>query len=673
MGVREIFIEILTRYPQEYRKNNRTSNPYYKDLKRRVERMFEPLPEEFGLKLNALGGYGIMRKVPYICFLAEGHHTNKGIYPIYHFDFKRQAVYLDITDADQHEPSPELAYGFANRASEMLPQFQLREDGYPRMAYAREKLQEERLHKDIRTVFEAYQLCLEEFDDEIREYLQTGTSHKTAKSNKSIWVIQAGSGGRFWKEWQKHGCLSIGWSKLGDPSYLKIVSDVQTALLEAYPTEVNNNSPHTAYLNDAHSVNNFVNRMQVGDWVVAIKGRNTLLGAGKITGDHEYVIEPKLSDPDHVNIRAVNWVKTEKIRTKRSFPVKTLTPLPPNHLNYQTIREYMGKDFSSTSKKALLVSEVKETNEEYHKSTAFIDERNPPEILQTIPKYSKADALSDLFLSEEKFDEILDLLRYKKNIILQGPPGVGKSFIAKKLAYTLPGFEDSDKVEMIQFHQAYSYEDFIQGFRPNEEGKFILKNGVFYEFCKKAQRDTAHAYVFIIDEINRGNLSKIFGELMLLIEPDKRGKEFATPLTYSESCKEKFSIPANLYLIGTMNTADRSLAMVDYALRRRFSFVTLEPEFNSPKFKQYLADNGVKPELIQIIIDRMNAVNLHIRQDHNLGAGYRIGHSFFCPGGSQRPYDETWYQQIITHDIEPLIREYWFDNSDKAEAIIKNL
>jgi 5-methylcytosine-specific restriction enzyme B len=284
---------------------------------------------------------------------------------------------------------------------------------------------------------------------------------------------------------------------------------------------------------------------------------------------------------------------------------------------------------------------------------------------EELESYSKEDFLEEVFIDENQYNKITSLLRYKKNIILQGPPGVGKTFVSKRLAYSLMGVKDSSRIEMVQFHQNYAYEDFVMGFRPDKHG-FSLQYGVFYDFCQRALENPGEDYYFIIDEINRGNLSKVFGELFMLIERDKRD-EYVT-MGYS---KKKFTVPSNVYLIGTMNTADRSLAQLEVALRRRFAFITLEPVFNEKWYKA-VQETGVSSDMMQRITNTVTKINDEIVNDFQLGAGYAIGHSFFA-GKPEEMDEEAWYQGVLMFEIQPLLEEYFFDRPDIVTSLVEGL
>lgn len=367
--------------------------------------------------------------------------------------------------------------------------------------------------------------------------------------------------------------------------------------------------------------------MKPGDIVFAKKGMHSLIGRGVVTSEYIYDTE----DAEYPNIRKINWTHNEEKPHPGQAVMKTLTDIT-------AYTDYVAK-----------------LNALYE-GGADDDDVEPEE--KEFPEYSVEKFLEEVYMDGDSYDTLVELIRVKKNVILQGVPGVGKTFAAKRLAYSMMGVKDQERVMMVQFHQSYTYEDFIEGFRPSSTSNgFEIKKGSFYNFCKKAADDLENEYFFIIDEINRGNLSKIFGELFMLIENDKRGN--ALQLLYSD---EKFFVPANVYIIGMMNTADRSLAMLDYALRRRFAFFEMKPGFGSDGFRVYRMALGNSK--FDRLIDCVEKLNTVIEADDSLGEGFCIGHSYFC---NLKTVTDKALSNIVEYEMVPLLKEYWYDEPIKVK------
>lgn len=355
-------------------------------------------------------------------------------------------------------------------------------------------------------------------------------SFETDDTNDALryWLYSPGANAAKWDEFYSKGIMAIGWDAIGDLIEYPSKEAMKQAMKEVY-------DPEKSYKMSALATWQFSHEMKIGDIVFVKKGLFTVVGRGIVTSD--YFFDETAKD-EYKNARSVRWTHKGEWNHPGQSSMKTLTDVTQ-------LTEYIEK------LNDLFTAENEDEEEETEK---------------TYPPYTEEDFLSDVYLSQTSYHKLVGLLKRKKNLILQGAPGVGKTFAAKRIAYSIMGVKDPERVQMVQFHQSYSYEDFIEGYRPSGS-EFVLKKGAFYKFCKKAQDDDENSYFFIIDEINRGNLSKIFGELFMLIETDKRGIELQ--LLYSD---EKFCVPKNVYIIGMMNTADRSLAMLDYALRRRFAF-----------------------------------------------------------------------------------------------------
>ena len=434
------------------------------------------------------------------------------------------------------------------------------------------------------------------------------------------WLYSPGTNASKWDEFYRDGIIAIGWGEIGDLNEFSNKDQMKKKMKQCYNEEL-------SYKNSAHATWQFVHQMKPGDIVFAKKGSSKVIGRGVVTSDYQY---DSNREDSYNNVRRINWTHNGVWEHPGQAAQKTLTDITP-------YTDYVVK------LNALFEEDTPEDAEEQEIS---------------YPSYNASDFLADVYMSNENYTILTTLLRHKKNIIIQGAPGVGKTYAAKRLAYSIMGVKDKERVMMVQFHQSYSYEDFIMGFRPSTTG-FELKKGPFYSFCKKAEIDSDNDYFFIIDEINRGNLSKIFGELFMLIESDKRGVELQ--LLYSD---EKFSVPENVYIIGMMNTADRSLAMLDYALRRRFAFFEFSPAFDTEGFRKYCElKNHSK---FNKLIDTVKNLNDVIEADETLGRGFCIGHSYFCTRDDFE-IDDMWLHSVVDYEVVPLLSEYWFDDPSKVK------
>ena len=461
------------------------------------------------------------------------------------------------------------------------------------------------------------------YSEEINELKRrtSGGVVETSDADKDVvsasyWMLSIDSKQMDWQSFYDNGYVSIGFNELTDLSMYPSKEDISEKLQNIYGDEKN-------YTNAINTVYQFSNEMKENDIIYVKNEQDIILGRGIIKSDVKYTPNERF-----LNIRDIDWQN----KGEWKIDIETKNKILENITSYNDLIKKLN----------MLVKED------------FIDEIEP--IKESYPIYEATDFLNEVYMDKDEYYKLVQLMEMKKNVILQGPPGVGKTFAAKRLAYSMMGVKDKNRVKMVQFHQSYSYEDFIMGFRPTQSG-FELRNGTFYNFCKQAEEDSENDYFFIIDEINRGNLSKIFGELFMLIENDKRGSELE--LLYAD---ERFSVPSNLYIIGMMNTADRSLAILDYALRRRFAFFDMTEAFDNAGFKLY--QDSLSSDQFDSLIKCVQNLNIDIVNDDSLGAGFIIGHSYF----SNLSYvTELILSNIVEFEIIPLINEYWFDEPSKVD------
>ena len=454
------------------------------------------------------------------------------------------------------------------------------------------------------------------------------------ETDRRYWLYAPGEGAAKWEEFQTAGIMAINWAKIGDLAAFSSVEEIIDALESRYGDQ-GGHPTRAAGMNW-----DFIHTVRPGDVVYARRGLTELVGRGIVCSEYRY----DDSRASYRSVRDVEWTHVGSWPLNRRVGQVTLQRVS-EHTTYNS--EQLESIFKNQDQQSASVSPAPETK----------PGEDAPE------SYTRDDFLGEVYVEPADLENMLGLLRRKKNLILQGAPGTGKTFAAKRLAYALMGEKDDSRVEVVQFHQSTAYEDVVVGLRPTSDGGFAPEEGVFARFCRKAAKDPGRDHVFIIDEINRANVSKVFGELLMLIESDHRGETLRLPVS-----GKLLAVPGHLHIIGMMNTADRGLALIDYALRRRFAFLEMKPALDHPGFLAHL--DRVGNRRLRDLVDVVRRLNTRIEEDAALGPGFRIGHSYLClPPGSTD--DDV--ASVICHELEPLVREYWFDDRDAMNSGVAEL
>ena len=468
-----------------------------------------------------------------------------------------------------------------------------------------------------------------------------GDSNQAKKHELQHWLYTPGEGAARWEEFRTAGIMALNWDRVGD---LAAFPDKES-LLDALYTHYGDwgGRPRKA----ADSVWDYIHAMKPGDIVYVRRSFNEIVGRGVVRSDYRY-------DEDRSSFRAVRDVEWTHVG---SWPLEQRI----GRLMLQRLTE--NTKYTPDQLNALIGIE------DSHSSASVDERRGNNDLDEADEHYTSADFLDEVFLRPEDVEQMLGLLRRKKNLILQGAPGTGKTFAAKRLAYALMGQTDDSRVEVVQFHQSTAYEDVVVGLRPTAEGGFAAAEGVFARFCRRAAADPGRDYVFIIDEINRANISKAFGELLMLIEAEHRGEALRLPVS-----GDLLSVPKRLHIIGMMNTADRGLALIDYALRRRFAFFEMRPALDHPGFLRHV--EAVGSSRLEALVDVVRRLNERIAEDEAVGPGFQIGHSYLClpAAGPENPAGtDADVTSVVRYELEPLVREYWFDNPAAMDESIHEL
>ncbi|MFM1868077.1 MAG: hypothetical protein RL591_1485, partial [Planctomycetota bacterium] len=492
-----------------------------------------------------------------------------------------------------------------------------------------------------------------------------------------IWLIGTGSDGAMWDRFRSKGEIAIGFTYDG-----KQVGDLSRMTTEQIAERIRTLSGKRSPKNDTRACSEFSRTMREGELVIARMGNSRLLGIGRIASPYAF----DASASDYAHSRKVEWIDTHDRTMPEGvlLPTKTLTEMS-RYPDYSDL--ILGRRTSTAETYLESVGHDAASIDAFFAQLPYAT-GTPPTLPVEAPVEAAEESSpsldsisSDWFGTRDDLESISAALATKRAVVLEGSPGTGKSFLAQKMALHIA--KSRDRVYRVQFHPAYSYEDFVRGIRPSMT-HFAVQNGPLVRIAEAAKRAPDQDFVLFIDEMNRGNVAKIFGEALSLIEADKRDPSCTVQLGLAHEGSHDFWIPRNVAIIATMNTADRSIALVDYALRRRFSFFRLTPAFAKPKFIDGLIEQLAPSqdeetrmsersrETARKIVDAMKSINEVLVGNRSFGDGFAIGHSYFLTYES-RPGEtpERWANRVFQQEIRPLIGEYCVEHPVLREKLLE--
>ena len=467
-----------------------------------------------------------------------------------------------------------------------------------------------------------------------------GPSHEDPSRPGAAWVIRGGRHGEHREREAfnfEHGLAVVGWRQLPDLRDVPSLRNMEDTIRRERPGHSDK-----SVSNHARQLWKLRTDVSVGDLVVQPRRGAALIALGIVTREYSYRDDPDRSRRHAVS---VDWKRTDVPKTAVSEDLR------PSLGAQQTIYSITANDGVWRLHQLMLTGRDPGARPGHAQPEAASSE-SVEAVATSEPTPSLEELADELLWDVEHLRRIEWLLRDKKQVIFQGPPGTGKTHVTQALAECLAG--SPERVRLVQFHPSYAYEDFVQGFRPTLEGGshgFTLRDGPLLEMARRAREADDAIHVLVIDEINRGNLSKVFGELYFLLEY----RDVEMRLQYSD---EPFSLPKNLWIIGTMNTADRSIALVDLALRRRFYFVEFHPDKAPVQglLRSWLEVNANGMEWVADIVDRANE---KLSDRHAA-----IGPTYFM---RKDGLDEEMVGLIWEHNVLPYIEEQLYGERDRLD------